>query len=137
MNVFLMVRVVPTVIICSITLQVISQYVCIKLHDKIAMPGFLVFPLMCVDAFVVNVLVYSLASWVNSTSTEVLQSFERNTIQFGGRKSILAREIRACGVLKVKFGSNFIENGTPLVIQNFCLVQTLNLLLISGGKIGR
>ncbi|XP_035715556.1 uncharacterized protein LOC118438863 [Folsomia candida] len=138
MNGCTMVRIVPSMVLCTPNLQIISQFVSIKLHSKIAMPGFLIFPLIMVDAVIVNVFVYTLASWVNSTSTKLLQTQVRRTVQFGGKKSQLAREIRACGVLKIKFGSNFIDNGTPLVIQNFCFNQTLNLLLISDGrKVGR
>lgn len=97
------------------------------------MPGLLVFPLMMLDCAVVNGFVFTLASRVNTTSTEMLKMQERHSIQFGGRRSVLAREIRSCGVLKIKFGSNYVDKGTPLVIQDFCVNQTLNLLLIDEG----
>lgn len=72
--------------------------------------------------------------WVNAASAKVLKLHVRQGVQFGGKRSLVTREIKACSVLKIKFGSNFIDNGTPLVIQDFCMNQTLNLLLISAGR---
>lgn len=131
MNGFLTVRVVPSMIVGTPMLEIISQCVCVKLYSKIEMLGFLIFPLILLEAIIVNVMVYTLASWVNSKSTKLLRMHVRRTVEFGGKKSVLAREIKSCGVLKIKFGSNFIDSGTPLVIQNLCLHQTANLLLIS------
>ncbi|OXA47974.1 hypothetical protein Fcan01_17295 [Folsomia candida] len=125
---------------------IVDQHSCLKLYRSIQilekyMNGFLmarVAPMMVMSIPAIQIacglLVYTFASWVSSTSTKVLQTHAGVTVQFGGKRSVLAREIRACGALKIKFGSNFIDNGTPLVIQNFCLNQTVNLLLISSGR---
>lgn len=134
MNEFLMARVVPALVSLTPIVQIICQYVCIKLHDQISMPGFLMFPLILVDAVVINGFVFTLASAINSTSAKLLETHVKRTVEFGGKRSVLAREIKACGVLKIKFGSNYIDNGTPLAIQNFCLNQTLSLLLLSAGR---
>lgn len=133
-NGYLMKRIVPMIVLSIPIIQVVSQYVCIQLHDEIPMPGFLIFPLIMFDCVLANVFVYSVASWVYSKSIKVLRAYARHTVKFSGRKSRLAREIKACAVLKIKFGSNFIDNGTPLVIQDFCMNQTVSLLLINSGN---
>lgn len=138
-NGFLMVRTIPAMVAFIPTLQIVSQYVCITMHDEIEMPGFLVFPLMLIDSVMVNIMVFTLASWVNNISTKFLHKLDKKIAGLRGtRKSNLRKEQVACCVLKIKFGSNFIDSGTPLVIQNFCLTQTMSLILIRyrNGRIG-
>ncbi|XP_035702376.1 uncharacterized protein LOC118433952 [Folsomia candida] len=55
-NALLMHRTVPALLICCPGLQTIVQYVCISHHEDIAMPGFLAFPLMGLNAIIVNIL---------------------------------------------------------------------------------
>lgn len=130
-NEFLMVRTVPAMVAFIPTLQIVSQYVCIKMRGEIEMPGFLLFPLILVDSVGVNLLVFTLASWVNNISTKFLHTLDAKIAgRRGTRKWMLRKEKIACGVLKIKFGSNFIDSGTPLVIQNFCLTQTMSLILL-------
>lgn len=38
--------------------------------------------------------------------------------------------LKSYAPLKVRFGGNFMDQLTPLVIQEFCSVQTANLLLL-------
>lgn len=86
-----MLRVVPSVVGLIPMLQIVFQFVCIKLHGKIAMPGFLIFPLILLDAVVTNAFVFTLASRVNSTSTEVLEMQVRHSVQLGAKRSVLER----------------------------------------------
>lgn len=52
-------------------------------------------------------------------------------------KKLIRRQVKGCSMLKVKFGSNFIDRGTPLVIQNFCINQTVSLTLIKLAHVAR
>lgn len=131
MNAFLMISIVPTVVGLLPFIQIICQFVNVKLHDQISLPGFRIFPLMLIDAVGNNVIFFTLASKVNVGSNFILKMHARQTIQFTRKSATLAREIRSCSVLKIKFGSNFIDRLTPLIIQNFCITQTLTLLLIN------
>lgn len=132
MNSYVTQRIVPALIIGGPILQIVAQYVCIKIRDEIEMPGFLVFPLLLLDATLLNVLVFTCASWVYNVSVQVMRTQERNLLT-DKKNSVLRRSAKACAVLKIKFGSNFIDNGRPLVIQNFCLNQTASLILIKRG----
>lgn len=135
-NDFLMIRIVPALLIFSPGLQLIVQYVCINHHRDIPMPGFLVFPLIGGDAGINNILVFTLASGINIASERAIQGMRNKVIGLEQGK-LLRRRLRGCSVLKVKFGSNFIDRGTPLVIQNFCINQTVALTLIKSSKAAR
>lgn len=129
LNDFLMVKIVPALITFVPGIQILGQYICVKMHHDVRMPGFLIFPLLTIDAALINIIIFTLASRVNSVSIKVLATHEKYSSKFK-RTSAIKKSIRACAVLKIKFGSNYIDNGTPLVIQNFCADQTMSLILI-------
>ncbi|OXA38333.1 hypothetical protein Fcan01_26814 [Folsomia candida] len=130
-NAFLTKRIVPTIISCIPAIQIFALFVCITYHGEIALPGFAIFPLLGICAVINNILVISLASMVNTSSQRVLNALAQNTV---GKRGLLRRELTSLGVLKIKFGSNFIDRGTPLVMQNFCISQTVSMCLVSTRK---
>ncbi|OXA48789.1 hypothetical protein Fcan01_16394 [Folsomia candida] len=115
-NGFLMLLILPSFMIFMPTLQVLLQYVCIMMNNDIPKPAFLMFILVWMNVFVNNVLVFTLASWVNNVSIKVLKENEKAMIHMGHatRRSAIMKEVKASTVLKIKFGSNFIDSGTPL-----------------------
>lgn len=134
-NSFLRDRILPSIMLCVPGIQVVTLYVTINHHSDITMPGFLIFPLLLLNAGVTNVLGLTLASFVNSVSKRVIESLRKRASRLRGRKKSLAkRQLRACSVLKIRFKSNFIDRGTPLVVQTFCFNQTVSLILIKEGK---
>lgn len=128
LNDYMRYRIVPAVITVIPGLQIVPQYVCIKLHDVIPMPGFLLFPTYFLDCTLVNILVFTMASWVNSASEGIIRKWRQRAGM--KRKSVLRKQMLACCPLKIRFGINNIDRGTPLNIQNFCMDQTVQLLLI-------
>lgn len=133
MNDITNVYILPALIIGVPLLQIVSQYVSITMHDDIPMPGFVLFPIMSVEAIITNVVVFTPASWVNGRSTRILARYARK-ITHCVRKSVVVKERKACTMLKIKFGSNYVDQSTPLVIQNFCLNQTMSLILINTSR---
>ncbi|OXA49640.1 hypothetical protein Fcan01_15394 [Folsomia candida] len=130
-NAFIIERIVPLLISCIPAIQISGLYVCITMHGEIGLPGFAIFPLMVIAAGINNILVITLASMVNISSQRVLDTLTQKVVGFQRGKRILhLKELRACGVLKIKFGSNFIDRGTPLAMQNFCISQTVSLCLV-------
>lgn len=121
-------RILPALMIIVPSMQVIVQYVCVVHHDDIAMPGFLVFPLMGVDAIASNLLIYTFASFVHNDSEKLVKSLERKFFQGSTKwsRSFVKRMIKSLTVLKIKFGANFIDRGTPLIVQNFCITRLCN-----------
>ncbi|OXA54079.1 hypothetical protein Fcan01_11224 [Folsomia candida] len=114
-------------------LQIGVQYVVITMHGKIAMPVFLIFPVILMDTILNNMLIFTLASWVFNSSVKSVEKLDRTTLKYG-RRSIIRRTLKSCGLLKIKFGSNSIDRRTPLVIQNLCLTQTMSIILIKEGR---
>lgn len=133
MNAFLMEKVAPSLVCGMPLLQIVLQYVTITMYGGIAMPVFLMFPMTMVNAIVNNILIFTLASWVFNSSVKSLKKLEMRILQCT-RRSVIRKQLKSCGRLKIKFGSNFIDSGTPLVIQDFCFNQTMSLILISEGK---
>lgn len=86
---------------------------------------------MGLDCGVCNVMVITMASWIHNVSIKVLSALNRRAGQMQKiDRGISRRQVSSSYALKVKFGSNFMDRGTPLVIQNFCLTQTMSLILI-------
>ncbi|OXA46151.1 hypothetical protein Fcan01_19064 [Folsomia candida] len=115
-NGFLMVRLIPGYMFLMPALQVLTQYVSVMMHDEIPMPAFLIFPLVGENSFVNNIFVFTLASWVNNISKKILREQVSAIARCGwaARKSSLIKSAKACTALKIKFGSNFIDSGTPM-----------------------
>lgn len=124
-------RIFPSVFIGFPSLQFFTSYVCIRLHDIVEWPAFAMFPLVYVDAFILAVVIFTAAAKVYNNSGELLQNLKASP-DFG-RKSVLRRNIRAVTSIKIKFGVNFVDSETPLVIQDFCTRTTATFLLISQG----
>ncbi|OXA64379.1 hypothetical protein Fcan01_00593 [Folsomia candida] len=133
-NAFLMPRIVPATMFCVPAIEILAFYVCISFHADISMPAFLIFPVMAVCAGMNNILVITLASRVNVASQKMKIAVQKRTVG-RCRRALAKRQIRACNVLKIKFGSNFIDEGTPLVMQNFCINQTMSLALVKRRKV--
>lgn len=135
MNNYLMTLIVPALISLGPLLQIVSQYVVITMHDVIEMPAFLVFPLIIVNCLIMNICIFTVASWVYNRSTRTLMKMRNECTVKGNieqkRRSILRRVTNGSFALKIKFGSNFIESRTPLKIQDFCMTQTMSLILIN------
>lgn len=126
-------QVAPAVVIGMPSVQILSLFVCIKLHDVVPMPGFLIFPLILVDTFINNILTFTMASNVHNVSEQFLHDWSKRIP--GGMDSSLRKQLKACNVLRIRFGSNFVDRCTPLVIQDFCANQTMSLLLIKSSKV--
>lgn len=45
---------------------------------------------------------------------------------------VLLRRCKAIPPLQIRFGSNYIEMKTPLVMLSFCVVQIANMLILTG-----
>lgn len=131
-NVVLTERILPAIMICIPAIEIATLFVCFTLHQEIPIPGFLIFPIIAMSAGINNILIITLASKVYSASQRLLSLFEKT--HQGRMSKFVRKELLACNVLKIKFGSNFIDNGTPVIMQNFCIDKTLSLILLRGKR---
>lgn len=112
-----------------------SLYACINLHEELSKSGLVIIVIMGMDAIICNLVVFTLASQVHNSSLKIMRNLGRKSMAlFGQGRSIAKRQLRACAILRVKFGSNFIDRGTPLVVETFCINQTMSLTLIKSGR---
>jgi hypothetical protein len=129
LNNFLKQRITPLVL-CGVPLmQMFTFYLCIKFHEVFPPLVFLLFPIVFVDSLVINVVVFTLASWVFTKSQKAINLLQKNAAK-SGRKSLIKKQIRSYSAMKIKFGSNFVDRFTPFLIQSNVLSQTASLLLI-------
>ncbi|OXA48088.1 hypothetical protein Fcan01_17343 [Folsomia candida] len=131
-NSYPMNKIVPVMVFGVPSVEIITLFVSINFYHEIALPGFLVFPLIGLNAFLNNICVFTLASMVHNALEKALLALRKKmtNLHRGCNRSVIHRQLKACSVLKVKFGSNYIDRGTPLVIQNFCINQTMSLTLV-------
>ncbi|OXA45151.1 hypothetical protein Fcan01_20131 [Folsomia candida] len=108
------------------SLQVLMSLVAIKMfhsgHDLLAV----MFCWMYVIILGSTLLTFSAAAKVYGTSTKWIQGCK------GGERKKYARKMhRSLIPLRLHFGNNFVEILTPLVVQEYCVRQTVTFLLLT------
>lgn len=91
--------------------------------------GGVVFVVLSVESFFGNFAFALLAGVVNETSMKLCGRLRR--VQLGGmvENKQFHKRLAACGVLKIRFGDNFVTILTPLVTLGVCVKWTIKLLL--------
>lgn len=115
---------------CSIGLpavQFAAGFVCLKFHDSMSLPAMVFFSLIYVDAVILTTCVFTAASHVFINSLELLSTWKTRWQTRGE----VRKSLRSLTAIKIRFGNNFVDNSTPLVIQDMCTRQTATSLLIS------
>jgi hypothetical protein len=136
---------VPELIFSGSTMQIVCMFATIRLHDRIGMPGFSFFPLMGLDNFITVFFMNDFASGIVMKSGLYLSTWrnasllthsnQANNNNNKKRYHQVRREIKSCTRMKVGFGSaNYIDRLTPLVMEDFCINQTLSLILLSSSN---
>ncbi|XP_035704132.1 uncharacterized protein LOC118434510 isoform X1 [Folsomia candida] len=120
------IRVMPAFMSGVPFVEVLSLFVIIKLHDQVPLPGFLLFPEGFITAASALIVYETVAAILNTKSFQIIGTWKQ---QFC-RGKVKRREVRSLRPLMVKFGSNYIDKGTPLVTQDFCINQTVSMLLM-------
>lgn len=121
-------RIFSIVAMASPILQVFAGFALVKHHSSLEL-SHLVFLGMEVfmSFFFGNIVIFGGAGAIFGKSKGLLVK-EANRCR---SHKILRREIQALMPLKIWLGSNFVDVLTPIVIQHFCIVQTMNLLLLT------
>ncbi|OXA39537.1 hypothetical protein Fcan01_25773 [Folsomia candida] len=120
--------IVPVSLVGFPSVQILAFFTMIRLYEDIPMPAFLYFPRMYMDMLLLNVILQTLAANLSIKSDRLRTKFltEGHTWRKVNRK-----ELQATNSMSLKVGSNYIAAGTPLVIQDFCVNQTVSLLLMT------
>ncbi|OXA40072.1 hypothetical protein Fcan01_25179 [Folsomia candida] len=106
--------------------QIFCSYVLIKFWSYLPSAGFLTYP------FAIFICVMSVVIFESLAAQMCIKSMDQcmNWLKEKGISYVSRRKIRSLQALRIKVGSNFIDRGTALVTQNFCINQTVSLLLM-------
>jgi hypothetical protein len=121
--------VLPCILQAATIVCIISLYVCLVMSGEIPLPGFLLFPLLLVNCVCFIIFICTKASSVNISSIAFIAQ-ERSRLAKFNKNALLRKVVKSIPPLKVEFASNYIDKLTPLVLLNFCINQTVSLLII-------
>jgi hypothetical protein len=116
----------PIAAVVSPTVQILCAFALIHSHYLLGISELLFFGIFFFDSVMINVLFFTGAKQVFSNSGEWLDKMQRKH----GKNKVQRRVLKSMLPLRVWFGSNWVDRMTPLVIQDFCSIQTVNLLLL-------
>lgn len=122
----------PLVLSGMTALLIFCLYSCIRLHDKIPMPGFSYFPMVAMDGIVSILVMNTKAANVLEHSMAVITKM-RNDTRYG-RKHWVKKMSSSLTPLKINFMMNFVDKSTPLIFINFSLNQVVSLLLVGSER---
>jgi hypothetical protein len=109
-------------------IQLFAAYVCIKLHETMSLPAVVFFILIYMDANILLTAATTPASRIHIKSNNLLKKWmSRKDVM---KCAILRKTLKACPPLKIRFGSNWVDQSTPLVFQDTSARQTVSFVLI-------
>lgn len=106
--------------------EIFSGFAIVKLHHSMDIFYLVALLVAKFVAALVNLVVFGAGS-IYSQSWKWLQT-EQN-LRKGNKFE--RRVIKSMMPLRIWFGSNYVDPLTPLVVQHFCISQTMNLLLLA------
>lgn len=119
-------RIFPIVAMGCPIVEIVGCSVIIKLHSTLEMSQLVSLMILFFYCTIYNVLFINAAGIIHSKSVAWLVEANKGC----WRNKILRREIQSTMPLRLWFGANFVDGLTTLVIQNFCVNQTISLLLL-------
>lgn len=109
--------------------QIEISFTCIKLHQSgdVNLGKLAFFLLTYLDFLAFCLLVFTATAKINTLSKKRISQFGRKI-----KSKVDKKVMRGMSPLRIKFGDNFVEAITPLIIQEFCIRQLISLLIVSG-----
>jgi hypothetical protein len=106
--------------------QIMTGFGCIRLHSLLEPSNLIFLAVSLFDTGMYNVLFFSGAKKSFTNSTEWIKKMK----SLHGNDKMKRRVLRSMLPLRVWFGNNYVDRMTPLAVQQFCWIQTANLLLL-------
>ncbi|CAL8116170.1 unnamed protein product [Orchesella dallaii] len=112
--------------------NIVSLAAFITYHDSLAPSMLAVLVLVIADVTGIAVFVYRIPGMVNQLSKQVTKGWKQRVGIRGVREKWESRMVKSCSEIKIKFGGvNYFEATTSLVIVDFQVEKTMNLILLS------
>lgn len=118
-------KIFPLIAFFAPMIQIISVFICIQLHDTLPSSQLMIVAVVAVNVPMLDLLFFTGAQKIHTESQKWLKEMGR----IDGNK-MNRRKLRSMAPLRIWFGNNYVDYLTPLVIQQFCSIQTMNLLLL-------
>lgn len=130
--------VLPAILIYGICINILGTYLSVKLNSKLfTNVGSLLYPVLAFETLLLIIGMGMTAGIINKTSMLIASKMKVaifDVVMQRGKtrvyKIFVRRMINACGPMKIRFGSNFIDISTPLVMTCFCMKTLVRLLLL-------
>lgn len=120
----------PVFAIGFVAIQFFALYVCIKMHESMSVVSLGFFFLCYVDASALQYTILTTGSRIFVLSSEMLLSL-RDISARNHTSREMRKTLKAFLPLQIKFGVNFVDNATPLVVQDMCIRQLTSSLLVT------
>ncbi len=106
--------------------QIVAAFAICRLHNSMETSMLIFLMVVFSETFCINILLFSGAKKAHIQSEKwLLKMWELNR-----KDKIQRRVVKSMLPLRMWFGSNWVDRMTPMVIQQFCSIQTSNLLLV-------
>lgn len=118
-------RILPVIVSFSPVLEILGGFACIRLRQGM---NSLIFAFIVMETLMVmtfNLVFYSGAGKIYTGSVKWLRN-----CKMGENRRLNRKMLASFTQLKVRFGQNFVDGLTPLIFQQFCTMQMVNLLLL-------
>lgn len=131
--------VLPILLLLLVLVNILSTNITVSMGSEFfTNMGYLVFPLSFLLTILTILLVGSFAGLVSKWSKSCINKFVKNwslkilldTKVDKRNRRWLGRKVKSCSSMKIKFGSNFMEITTPLVMLGLCAKFTIRLMLM-------
>ncbi|OXA41131.1 hypothetical protein Fcan01_23994 [Folsomia candida] len=128
-------RIFPIVSLGFPAVQILDVFLLIRYHEGMNYSLLFMLIVQYSQCFVCSSMLFIFAGKVYSNSvtwlgmrTRVVAKMERGGSNV--ERKVERKFLKSLAPLKLWFGSNFMDTLTPLVIEQFCILQTINLLLL-------
>lgn len=110
------------------TFQIMMCYISTKLFHSEHENNFkaVLFFWSYILALIFTVIIFSVAAKINNLSRNWLSRY-----RWRMERKLERKVLKSLAPLKLEFGNNFVDALTPLVVQEFCLRQTVSFLLVT------
>ncbi|CAL8116168.1 unnamed protein product [Orchesella dallaii] len=125
-----------TIYLGGTVLIILANIVCLAAfmtyHDSLAPSMLMVLVLIIVEVTGIAVFVFKILGMINHVSKEGTNGWKQRVGIRGVRQKWESRMVKSCSEIKIKFGEvNYFEAITSLVIVDFQVEKTINLILLS------
>lgn len=120
-------RLLPSTLGVAPMVEVLGLFTIIKFHEDIPFPGILIFPIGFLTALTGLIVLETMSGALVTRSKEAVLTWAKT---LAGSSPLRRRQFDSLQLLKVKFGNNFLDRVTALITQDFCINQTVSLLIM-------